>query len=930
MKKAINTITCTSLILLLSACGDSGSKKWRLDNKNLTQSEVAALKVASAFKDDIAQRNGWADLDGAQWADMLAFFPEESKKCAKLEAWNKLNGADWARLLSEEPRFGTECDKRAGWKTMASKDWIRLLIAQAEFISKADEHNAWEAFAPTDWEGALLSGCEALKKQCDKRKAWEKFDKKTWTALLSSDMRFADDADIYGAWKLLDRENWLTLFAKDDKFIGIAKRENFFETLDIDAWISLVEANGKLKDVAEECGVFGKMTPMDWANLLSKDLKYMDIFKSVNSLDKFSDRELIRLYCLQPEIRNEIFALQRIDMDTAKHIEKLRNSFGKDGRNLDAKSLLAVLAVFPELKGAIHTETFQRYNAENWVELLKNARADLYGVISAKFAYLVPWKKFTFSDWVELLDRNQDLEGIFRQNVNLKELTYPDIKRALIKASVNRLDAFEKYDFWKDFTKEQYISLINDKGSETLGMVAFLEHMSGQKIRSAEDMEQAVDNIDSKINTALEKTIFEDTGTGLKDLQDAVSTPSKTKEKRIYDSNYIVEMAKKHNILAQFSDDDWRVVIYETPEVAGDANGIKRQQHFRILRGKNYDSSSREEKEIAKTETLLNEYFKMHAEDPDCEKMIPEFLYFENLKKHSLWGKLSPSQWEIPAYVALMNGFPNNDLRFVKLGRFKEDSADKLAELFKHMNENSMWKKFSPRQETRMLRLTFPFSENESFGKFPIWENEISNEAWKDFFCAIPSMIDRRDGTKGIEACVRRCDWKKMTPADITEIFGSLKSEMRDGELSPVRRTLTRNIMEAFDADRLSPGELLECLKVNLYAAEKESDKDYYPAAMKNFTAQQWAELKESHKNSLVTLQISFEKNSDWEKFSEADIVLLNKAGFKRKAAENKARNPKEGNSVQEEKNKIMQERKKSMRNVKSPADMKLGDVFGI
>lgn len=96
MKNLLKYIFLGLAVSFLAGCGDSGSKKWRLDNKELTADEVANLKIAIAFRDEIIQKNEWAKLNGDFWSDILVFFPEEAKRCRELKGFEKFDGSNWA------------------------------------------------------------------------------------------------------------------------------------------------------------------------------------------------------------------------------------------------------------------------------------------------------------------------------------------------------------------------------------------------------------------------------------------------------------------------------------------------------------------------------------------------------------------------------------------------------------------------------------------------------------------------------------------------------------------------------------------------------------------------------------------------------------------------------------------------------------------
>ena len=89
MKNLIKCLFLGLIAVSICGCGDSGSKKWRLDNKNLTKNELELLKEHIAIRNEIDQKKQWEDLDGDDWAQLLIFFPEEAKRCRELKGFEK-------------------------------------------------------------------------------------------------------------------------------------------------------------------------------------------------------------------------------------------------------------------------------------------------------------------------------------------------------------------------------------------------------------------------------------------------------------------------------------------------------------------------------------------------------------------------------------------------------------------------------------------------------------------------------------------------------------------------------------------------------------------------------------------------------------------------------------------------------------------------
>ena len=703
MKKIKQTVILLLSVVVLSGCGESGSKKWRLDNENLTDTEVAALKLTMAMRDKIAKENKWSDLNGIDWVPILVCFPEEREKCDQFKGWNKLSGDNWATLLSEEPRFDDECDDYAGWKMMSSGNWIELLSAQAKFMKEANRNKVFDSFTNENWVSAIKSNSKVLREKCDEIKIWEKLQAKDWLDILSSNSEHIKDANAHNAWKLLKIEDWQVLISKNDAYIKEANSQKILDNLDNATWLNFIAANPKIQSVAEEKEVFKKFTPMEWANLLAKDAKYIELFKKTSSLDKLSDDNLIKLYCTQPNLRNEIFSLNRIDMDLAKSIENLYKHFGDNGEGLSGNKLVILVKIFPELKERINAETFRNYDLDSWVNVLRGDK-ELYDIMSKKFAYLIPWKKFTFADWVEMLDKNDDLKGMFDRYVNIKELSYPQIRKALFTGS----PAFEKYDFWKEFTKEQYLLLIKDDGAAEIGMEAAAELFSGKKIRGMNDFEQAIKGIDDFEKNIVGKLVFEGDSKGatedLKKLSDSVS------KKIIYDDKFIISKARQYGIFQNFTEEQWNLLF----------NNLK------------------EEKEEKQT-LLIKEYLLLKKQFPSITQKLVGSNNFVVISENKLWDKLSPVQWNnFMCYTAKKF----NDCYDYES---KKEIAKQYQEIISCFDSLNIIEQFSDEEVLYCIEHGLDLMKSQEFNKIQpslvedlknkgFW-NKISKKIWMHYIC---------------------------------------------------------------------------------------------------------------------------------------------------------------------------------------------------
>lgn len=853
MKKIRQTVIVLLSAAILSGCGESGSKKWRLDNENLTDTEVATLKLTMAMRDKIAKENKWSDLNGIDWVPILVCFPEEREKCDQFKGWNKLSGDNWATLLSEEPRFDDECDDYAGWKMMSSGNWIELLSAQAKFMKEANRNKVFDSFTNENWVSAIKSNSKVLREKCDEIKIWEKLQAKDWLDILSSNSEHIKDANAHNAWKLLKIEDWQVLISKNDAYIKEANSQKILDNLDNATWLNFIAANPKIQSVAEEKEVFKKFTPMEWANLLAKDAKYIELFKKTSSLDKLSDDNLIKLYCTQPNLRNEIFSLNRIDMDLAKSIENLYKHFGDNGEGLSGNKLVILVKIFPELKERINAETFRNYDLDSWVNVLRGDK-ELYDIMSKKFAYLIPWKKFTFADWVEMLDKNDDLKGMFDRYVNIKELSYPQIRKALFTGS----PAFEKYDFWKEFTKEQYLLLIKDDGAAEIGMEAAAELFSGQKIRGLNDLKRASKAIDDFEKNIIGKLVFEGDSKGatedLKKVADGLSD-----EKKVYDRNYIIQMAKKHGIFEQFSDENWRSLF--------------------------------EDRELEKISDISGVYYELHKNDADCSKYISEFLTYENIKKYDLWKKITVEQWANLSYDGdnfriyeskdKSNGKAKETIE-VPYGTFNLESrvGKNIAELFNKITQNGIWGNLNKNAQINLLSLTLLFRNNEKgFSTLQIWKN-IQKDVWIEFFSNVSCSSSDNELYEVLRCYSPCCDLSKMEVSDMIKIMSSIYNRTKSKK---VARMCTYDIKKCINIKDISKDEVFEGIKYDDYFPGLPGIIEYgakkYCNAVYDFTAEDWIKYYKIAEDK-ICVKLAFEQAADLSKFSDEDKKKLSDSGF--------------------------------------------------
>lgn len=455
MKNLLKYIFLGLAVSFLAGCGDSGSKKWRLDNKELTADEVANLKIAIAFRDEIIQKNEWAKLNGDFWSDILVFFPEEAKRCRELKGFEKFDGSNWANLLAEEPRFEKDCEKNRGWEAIPTKDWIKLLKKQPNYLSKAKQLNAFERFTAENWRDVISSKDALLLKECDASNGWKTLKANDWVVLLKNKAIDENLAEKHNAFATLSLSDWTALILSDKKNIDLAKKHNVYSKLDNATWAKLISKNLTFSEIAEKEGVFEKFTPNEWNMLFISNPEFAAVAKKSKALEKYSKTDLIKLYVLQPKLRNEIFALNKININFAKQIEILYSKF-KNNYKLKAEELVILSSIFPELLDSLSEQSFRHYGTHSWAIILEKGHQSLFKEISEKYAYIVPWKDLNFVDWCKILDTKPELIGAFKNNVKISELSGWTVMNAIEAANGFGFSTFEKFGFWNQFTIDQY------------------------------------------------------------------------------------------------------------------------------------------------------------------------------------------------------------------------------------------------------------------------------------------------------------------------------------------------------------------------------------------------------------------------------------------------------------------------------------------
>lgn len=695
MKNLLKYIFLGLAVSFLAGCGDSGSKKWRLDNKELTADEVANLKIAIAFRDEIIQKNEWAKLNGDFWSDILVFFPEEAKRCRELKGFEKFDGSNWANLLAEEPRFEKDCEKNRGWEAIPPKDWIKLLKKQPNYLSKAKQLNAFERFTAENWRDVISSKDVLLLKECDASNGWKTLKANDWVVLLKNKAIDENLAEKHNAFATLSLSDWTALILSDKKYIDLAKKHNVYSKLDNATWAKLISKNPTFSEIAEKEGVFEKFTPNEWNMLFISNPEFAAVAKKSKALEKYSKADLIKLYVLQPKLRNEIFALNKINLDFAKQIEILHRK-ATSGQTLNAEQFTVLSSIFPEFLDSISENSFSGYGLEDW-KIALGKSPSFFKKISEKYAYLVPWKNLSFADWCEILDTNPDLTGTFKNNVKISELSVTDITKALTNARFKGYYTLDTLDLWSQFTPDQYFGLLSNQGGMA-AMIGLMENLGGVSINSVEDMQTAMYNFKQKEKRAANMALLNGDMSGYEEL-----FPKPKREPRNYDDKFIISKAKQNGVFAKLTEEQWGILFQRLSD-----------------------------KKDEKQNLLIKEYFSLEKQFPSITQKLVGSNNFTIISENKLWNNLNKNQWV---------NFIANTIKKYKSEQ-TEEISNQIQQTLSIFDSSNIIEKFDQKYTIYFLKDCATIFDGmnatgliEDFKKLSLW-NKIPKETWMLYFCS--------------------------------------------------------------------------------------------------------------------------------------------------------------------------------------------------
>lgn len=419
MKNLLKKLILSLVIASLVGCSDFGSKKWRLDNKKLTADEVSMLNDAIKFKKHINENKAWEKLSGKDWAYLLVFFPEETKKCEKSNAWQKFSNVDWANLLSNDISFKEKFEKvfagkRNPYEIFTARDWITILEKQPDFMEVAENSKVWENFTSQDWLLVIQSKNSIIKSKCDEKNGWSKLSFSDWVKLLSKD-------NIYSK-----------------QFFNAQISHN----LTADNWKDLIKIDKSFMQKCNKSGALKKFTPVDLLEIIDKnnvDLISNELdwkkFNLKNSKLRGNNEKLLNTVTQKPYIFEKI---------PEEVIE-----------SMNSQCWVKILLADPTLaKYANKYDIWKDFVFSDWNNLL-SANRDFTEI----FLRNEPWKKWSDSNkkrlWNEIAKGNPALEDLKNKNsMSLKEWINAINKDPSLFAE------FEKFSKPQDLPARSWVSML--------------------------------------------------------------------------------------------------------------------------------------------------------------------------------------------------------------------------------------------------------------------------------------------------------------------------------------------------------------------------------------------------------------------------------------------------------------------------------------
>ena len=467
-----------------------------------------------------------------------------------------------------------------------------------------------------------------------------------------------------------------------------------------------IKNNPKFLETAKSKKALKKLNSENWYNILSEKPEFVASFKEISSFDIFTDEDLYKLYIIAPNLRNEIFNLNRIDVDIATNIEKIvakfRSYFKEDRmyysrqNELSGMELAIIFEMFPDYAlSKLNENSMKAFDKSVFVDFFSRCNKNVFDDILSKYAYIIPWKKFTLSDWISIIANQESGYDFFKKNVDIKTVSGSIIKNAFIQNPKDLTYVFEKYNIWKEINKKQWVEFFakNNNGGFKSSK-EFAELITGHKINSFQDLELAnaemknmsegqwLDALSRLANSNVAKSQEDMLLDSLKGKK-KTDAETKKEEQKSFD---IFEIAKKCGVFELFDRDDWVKA----------ASGEYRNK-------------------------IIEEFFRLNKEKPSQE-WIEEFVQLENVKILNLWEKLSANHWK-----KLLSNAEEKLKESHRDKNILEESKKAFNELFSKMDECKAFDKFDDLKF--LLNYAFKYSLAKDCAK-----KYVKKELWLDYF----------------------------------------------------------------------------------------------------------------------------------------------------------------------------------------------------
>lgn len=409
VKKQLGIFSCVIFTILVLLCftmcsGDITfrSKKWRMDNTNLTEIEREEFSQAIQYKTEVESRDSYEALSGDDWTYLLVYFPELANKITELKRWGHISTNNWATLLASDVRFEKQFNKHFlgnGYSFFGVDEWLIILKKQPNLIKKADKIGIWKNLEGKAWAKLILVDKKDLIKRCDKNKGWNKLSVNDWIVITIKTDKHRDKFFKYVNSKNLTKKDWIKLFSQYIEgdlsyFLSMKESEAYFKLKD-----KIRETKDSLLSAQyeKECSEIIKVEKYskEFSDILIAEAKKNNLFTS------FSTKEILISMKGNSIFKEELLPYLKWEkvFDTTDPLKDYRAIF------------FNLIVENPSLLEQCPLKYLESITKGEWLDFLSKN----YDVI--KYADKINiWNKLDFSEWSSLLKNNQKYVIKFIEN----------------------------------------------------------------------------------------------------------------------------------------------------------------------------------------------------------------------------------------------------------------------------------------------------------------------------------------------------------------------------------------------------------------------------------------------------------------------------------------------------------------------------------